>query len=682
MKTVLIGIARMGSTRLPGKVLKKLGGHAYPYNSLHRIMHIGYRAPKVDQVVIATSTLPQDDAIHDFVVNDIGLSGIGVFRGSETDVLSRVYEAAVAFKADVIVRVTCDCPFLDPQVIGEVIALRAATGAAYCSNNDPPVWPDGLDCEAFTMEALTAAHYEAKRPTDRDTVTQFIVRNRRRFPAVSLPCPLPGMNRERWVLDTVNDLAFCERIADEFCDQHMPPSYLQILEFLNKNPHLRDINSHHPRNERFFEALINEEPVTRPHDVSKALLAKTREIIPLAAQTFSKSYLQYPQEAPLFVTHGNGGVVYDVDGNDYVDLVGGLLPNILGYRDPDVDFAVRQQLGAGISFSVATELEAELALKLRQIIPCAEMSRFGKNGTDVTQAAIRLARHYTKRQNILTSGYHGWSDWSICHDPMRHNGVLDDVQKHTTILTHGDINAVKVALYTGSFACVIVEPETDPVFLGELRRVCDLTKTILIFDEIITGFRFGLGGAQSLYNVIPDLATFGKSMGNGMPISVLCGKTMYMKEMENICFSGTFFGETLSLAASLATIKKLEQEPVNKRLYLYNKEMQRTIQEIAHKYKVYSINAFGDHLLRLNFSDQDIKTLFIQEMIANGILIITSFNFCWAHEDHHITRIHRALDRTFATISKAIREDKVSESIKGKVIEASANVRQNKYQAG
>ena len=551
MKTVLIGIARMGSTRLPGKVMRPLGGHPV----IDWVVTAGEMTIGLDEVWIATSTDPRDDVIETWCKNE----GVHCFRGSENDVLSRVAGAARAAKADVIVRVTCDFPFLDPKVIGEVVALREATGADYASNNDPPSWPDGLDCEAFTMKALERAEREAVRPSDRDTVTQYIVRNRSLFRAVSLNCPLPNGHHERWVLDTAADYEFCKKLAE-----HVGPgaSYLEIRRVLDQNPEYREINKAHPRNERFFEALPKEEPLPRKHSMSQVILMEAKDVIPLGTQTFSKSHLQYPLEAPLFVTHGNGGLVYDVDGNEYVDLVGGLLPNILGYRDPDVDWAIRDQLNAGISFSVATELEGRLARMLRDAIPCAEMSRFGKSGTDVTSAAVRLARYVTGRDRILSSGYHGWADWCIANDPVRNNGVPRDVEKLTEIIKHGDLDEAERHLRSKLYACIIVEPEENPAYLKKLREICSDTSTLLIFDEIITGFRFGLGGAQETYGITPDLATFGKAMANGMPISALVGLKKYMRHMDDICFSGTFFGETLSLAAAIATLKKLRTESV------------------------------------------------------------------------------------------------------------------------
>lgn len=669
MKTVLIGIARMGSTRLPGKVLKKLGKKPV----LQWVVDAGRAAPGVDEVWIATSTLPQDDVIQKYCDDN----GIKCFRGDETDVLSRFSGAAIKSGADVVVRVTCDCPFLDPRVIGEVVALRHATDADYASNIDPATWPDGLDCEAMTTKVLLQANTKAVRSSDRNTVTQYILRHRSDYRVRNLTCPLPGMHKERWVLDTEADFELCRKIA-EGCPSF---DYLSILKWMNENPDVRKLNEHHPRNERFFDELVAEEPVARPHRYSQSFLAVAETLIPLGTQTFSKSKLQYPQEAPLFVTHGNGGLVYDIDGNDYVDLVGGLLPVLLGHRDPDVDYAIRAQLDNGISFSVATELEAKVAAKLKQHIPCAEMTRFGKNGSDVTSAAVRLARYITGRDKVLSSGYHGWCDWSIANDPLRSKGVPRDVAALTTNLRHGDINAAREAIFSRQYACVIVEPETDEEFLRSIRLACNATQTILIFDEIITGFRFGLGGAQRTYGVTPDLATFGKSMANGMPISALVGKRQYMEKMTDICFSGTFFGETLSLAAALAAISKMEREPVHNTIRAYNRTIATLVRTLQNKHDVECLTVMGMNLSRITFRDigrhkkDDLRTLWMQEMIKNGVLVINSHNFMYAHTEADIQRVVNAYDRALEVLADAIRDGNVTDRIVGRSVASTANVR-------
>lgn len=641
MKTVAIIQARMGSTRLPGKVLMHLEGPSV----LERVVTAAEQAHGVDQVWVATTSSPKDDPIVDWCKH----SAVECWRGSEDDVLQRFWDVAEATRGDIFLRLTGDCPFLDPNVISEVIALRKAVGADYASNIDPATWPDGLDTECFTIRALACAHDEATRMGDRDCVTRFIVRNRHRFKAVNLTCPIPRMDRERWVLDTEDDYKFCCELAKRVT--HWPPSYLEILSVLEKEPDLRKINSHHPRNERFYDGLSTEVIKPRSVSTSKVLLKQAEKYIPLGAQTFSKSKLQYPDGSPLFLSHGDGAYVYDCDGNDYVDLVSGLLPVILGYRDVDVDRAVRDQLDRGISLSLATELEYELAQRLNHLIPCAEMVRFGKTGSDVTTAAVRLARYHTGRDLILSAGYHGWHDWSICNDIMRGNGTTEGGLVKS--FPYGD--DISRDILTECYAAVIVEPESHPAYLHELLRCCNKSGTVLIFDEVITGFRWSMGGAQKHWGVTPDLACFGKAIGNGMPISAIVGKRDIMKKMappDNIFFSGTFFGECLSLAAAIATIDKLQRENVPQLLTAVAGQLEGAIKDrLIDSRLIDAITIHSGPLNRLSFHRDHLRNSFVREMAQQGVLIGASHNLTWAHREPQIKRVLTAYDHVLPKLA-------------------------------
>lgn len=669
-KTVAVIQARTGSTRLPGKVLMELRGKAV----LGWCVRACRAAYGVDEVRVATSTLVGDDAIEEWCIRNF----VPCTRGSETDVLSRFMKAAEESSADIILRLTGDCPFLDPAVISSVVRLQQQTGAAYCSNVSPRTYPDGLDVECFTRAALEAAHVEATRTIDRDTVTNWIRANQSRFPAEAVINPIPGMETERWVLDTEADLGFCKAVAHHW-DEAGAPSMFDILAILDANPDLRKLNANRVINERFYDALAEEPLYPRSYGRSQSLLERAEACIPLGTQTFSKSKLQYPQPSALFVSHGDGALVWDVDGNEYVDLVSALLPNILGYRDPDVDGAVRRQLARGISFSLATELEAELAEMLVRLIPCAEMVRFGKTGTDVTTAAVRLARACTGRGQILIcGGYHGWADWSV----ERNLGVPGEVLAKTMRVPFGDTNAataafsgqtVKFSLDTpyskmleaeralkkSWIAAIIVEPETNPEYLAHLRSLADTYGAVLIFDEVITGFRFSLGGAQKYYGVTPDLACFGKAMANGMPLSALVGKREIMKKMappDNIFYSGTFFGETLSLAASIATIKKMERENTIDQLWKTGLALATQAQALITKYELGSFVWFEGKapFVRIKFYDEHVAALFRREMVGSGTLVIASHNICAAHGPNEIRRILKSYDHTLGVIRKAI----------------------------
>jgi glutamate-1-semialdehyde 2,1-aminomutase/spore coat polysaccharide biosynthesis protein SpsF len=668
MRTIAIIQARMGSSRLPGKVLMPLGDHPV----LEWCVRACRAAPGIDEVWVATSTLSADNAIIELCNSDYMKTvsdAVPFWRGSETDVLSRFVGTTEASKADIILRITGDCPFIDPQVIGSVVHLQKQTGAAYCSNVDPRTYPDGLDVECFTREALMADHAEATRPIDRDTVTYWIRRNQSRFPAASLINPLPDMAKERWVLDTKEDYEFCKAIAERWPWHKGAPSQLDILGILDKEPELRNLNANHVMNERFYDALAEEEAYPRSYSRSQKALERAKKVIPLGAQTFSKSHIQYPQPSPLFLSHGQGALVCDVDGNEYVDCVSALLPNILGYRDADVDQAIRTQTSRGISFSLATELEAELAETLCRLIPCAEMVRFGKTGTDVTTAAVRLARAYTGRSQILIcGGYHGWADWSV----ERNLGVPILVREYTSRVPFGYVPGENV-INKDPFAAIIVEPETKPEYLKALREYCDSHGTVLIFDEVITGFRFDLGGAQKFYGVTPDLACFGKAMANGMPLSAIVGRRDIMMKMQppdNIFYSGTFFGETLSLAASIATIKKMEREFVIAKLWTAGFHLRVEATKLVEKYGLQDVILLHgqDPLVRLKFKNDKIAALFRKEMIALGTLIIASHNICAAHGTTEIKRVLKSYDHTLAFIKDAIEKDDIDKRLEGATV--------------
>jgi glutamate-1-semialdehyde 2,1-aminomutase len=665
-KVVAVIQARMGSTRLPGKVMMDLGGHRV----LAWCLRAARAAPGIEDVWIATSTLSADDVIADWCKR----RAINCYRGSEADVLARFVGAADASEADVVVRLTGDCPFLDPQVIGAVVRLRQQTFADYVSNVSPRTYPDGLDVEAMSLDALFTASREATRPVDRECVTTWIARNRSRFPAETLINPIPGLQGERWVLDTEDDLKFCSAVALKWPWEKGPPSQLDILNILDRQPAWRALNNHHPMNERYFEALAEEPIYERKFERSQAQQERARTVIPLGTQTFSKSHLQYPQPSPLFVSHGQGGLCWDIDGNEYVDLVSALLPNILGYRDPDVDAAIRRQLGSGISCSLATELETKLAETLCRLIPCAQAVRFGKTGTDVTTAAIRLARAHTGRDRILIcGGYHGWADWSV----ERNLGVPEVVRGLTTRVPFGDYDAAEDhfqrVLGLKGFAAVIVEPEGNPEYLKHLRSLCTSSGTVLIFDEVITGFRFDLGGAQKLYGVTPDLATFGKAMANGMPLSAICGKREIMKRMEppdNIFYSGTFFGETLSLAAGIATIEKLERDDILPQLWRTGTHITLGVNELIERHGLKDVIRLSGKpsFVRVIINDDRIAALFRKEMIASGTLIIASHNICAAHGPNEVRRILKSYEHTLAVIADALKKSDIEQRLGGTTV--------------
>lgn len=658
-KTLAIIQARMNSTRLPGKVLLPLQDKpviAWVVERAHAITGI-------DEVVVATSNNFDDDKIETYCKEN----NIECFRGDLDNVLKRFYDAARKYHGENIVRITADCPFLDPDVCAGILYMLLNEGYDYVSNALNPTFPDGLDCEAFTLETLERVYQLAKQPIYTEHVTSYINYHRSLFKVGHYNAPMKGLRNKRWTLDEPNDYRFMQAVSQYFKKDDMP-RYIDILSILKEHPELENINNTIERNAGFEKniKLYKQNERNPSFEKSKDFLNRAEKTIPLGSQTFSKSKTAYvPGYGPLFATHGLGGRIWDIDGNRYVDLVGGLMPNVLGYADPDVDYAIRQQLNNGITLSLATELETQLAEKLIEIIPCAEKVRFAKNGTDATSGCIRIARAYTKRERIIACGYHGWQDWYI-GTTTKNKGIPRAVMELSHTVPYNDLDAVEVLLnqYKGEFAAMILEPmgykEPEPGYLEALKTLLHKHGALLIFDEVITGFRFSLGGAQQLFGVTPDLASFGKSLGNGMPLSVVTGAAEIMNEMEEVFFSGTFGGETLSLVASLAVIEKMEREPVIETLWHTGKVLREETKKLITQYKleevvkilgndVWTILSFADHQ---ESSSHAIRTYLLHEMHKQGILTLGSHNTCYAHNAEDINYILSAYDYAFEKLSK------------------------------
>lgn len=410
---------------------------------------------------------------------------------------------------------------------------------------------------------------------------------------------------------------------------------------------------------------------------STAMLERALMRIPTGSQTFSKSHIQYPRGcSPLFVTHGKGGRIWDVDGNEYVDYVCGLLPVLLGYNDPDVDAAIRDQLACGISFSLGTELEIVVAEKLARIIPCAQMVRFGKNGSDATTAAVRIARAATGRDRIVTVGYHGWQDWYV-GATTRARGVPQCVRDLTHRIAYGETAAFYDVLkkYPGEVAGVMMEPMnvTEPPagYLAEMKELAHTHGALFMFDEVITGFRYALGGAQELFGVTPDIAAFGKGLGNGMPISAVVGYEEHMRLFEEVFYSGTFGGEALSLAAANAVIDKLEREPVIEHIWRFGAALASTVECLIVRnglggvlgllgkpcWKIFDV---GDHP---SASKAEIRTCLITLGFREGLLMQGSHNICYAHDDADLGASIAAYGRILGEMGELLRSGKLREAL-------------------
>jgi len=420
------------------------------------------------------------------------------------------------------------------------------------------------------------------------------------------------------------------------------------------------------------------------YGISQEWFERGQRVIPGCSQTFSKGWTQFTFGAsPIFLRSGKGCRVIDVDGNEYVDYPMALGPIVLGHNYPRVSEAVRRQMDEGTTFSLPHPLEVQVAETLVEIVPCAEMVRFAKNGSDATSGAVRLARAFTGREIIACCGYHGWQDWYI-GTTTRNKGVPKAVQDLTIPFEYNNIASLEriFAEHSGQVAAVIMEPvgviEPEQGFLERIRELTRREGALLIFDEIITGFRLALGGAQEYFGVIPDLACFGKAMGNGYPISAVVGRREIMQLFDEVFFSFTFGGETVSLAAALATISEMRKKNVISHLWEQGQKLKDGYNVLAREFGVdrYTECIGLPPRTVVTFKDETgseslvLKSLFQQECLKRGVLFSGGHNVCYSHSNADIDHTLQAYRAATEIMAEAIRSGDPLQRLEGKPVQA------------
>lgn len=411
-------------------------------------------------------------------------------------------------------------------------------------------------------------------------------------------------------------------------------------------------------------------------DNSRALKQKSHDLIPGGAHTYAKGDDQYPEIAPDFLERGKGCHVWDLNGNEFIEYGMGLRSVTLGHGYDPVVEAACQQLRLGINFTRPSSIEVECAEMLLDLIEGAEMAKFAKNGSDVTTAAVKLARAYTGRDLVAICEDHPFysvDDWFIGTTDMS-AGIPQAIRDLTLKFHYNDLESVEALFekYPQQIACLFMEVERlEPPknnFLEKIKELCHKNGALLIFDEIITGFRWHLGGAQKYHNIVPDLSTFGKALGNGFSISALVGKKEIMElgglrhNKEKVFLLSTTYGaETHSLAAAIATMKIYKAEPVIEHLY---RQGERLIQGIAQSVQEQHLEGyFGTigkscNLLFYTRDDnkqpsQPFRTLFLQEIIKRGI-IAPSLVVSYSHTDTDIDQTLEAINEALFVYRKAL----------------------------
>jgi glutamate-1-semialdehyde 2,1-aminomutase len=422
---------------------------------------------------------------------------------------------------------------------------------------------------------------------------------------------------------------------------------------------------------------------------SRALQTKAHRLIPGGAHTYAKGDDQFPEQAPGFIVRGKGCHVWDADGNEFVEYGMGLRAVTLGHAFQPVVEAAHRQMLLGINFSRPATIELDLAEAVLDIVDGADMVKFSKNGSDVTTAAVRLARAYTGRNLIAICGdqpFFSTDDWFIGSTEMN-AGIPQAIVDMTLKFRYDDIPNLQELFdrHPNQIACVLMEAEAStipaPGYLKAVKELCDKQGALLVFDEMITGFRWHLGGAQKFHDVVPHLSTFGKAMGNGFAISALAGKREIMRlggldhDQERVFLLSTTHGaETHALAASLETLCIYREHGVVEFLWRQGERLRAGINQAIARHGIadnFEVTGRPCNLIyRTNDEtgqpSQAFRTLFLQELIRGGILA-PSFVVSFSHPDEDIDRTIDVVDGALGIYVKAL-EDGVEKYSIGRAV--------------
>ena len=653
MKIIALVQARIGSTRLPGKVLKSITKRPMIELLLARLS----QSNELDEIVVAASEEVQNDKLQS-VVETLGYE---CTRGSEKDVLNRFYESAKSLKADVVVRITGDCPLVDATLVDQCVQGYKKAKVDYFSNVDPATYPDGLDIEVISFKALQRANNETNSEFDREHVTPYI-RNSDSFLKASMQYA-EDLSKQRWSVDEPEDLIVVNNVFKHFSpDIHF--DWKQVLNLEISNPELFDANRH----------IINNEGTAM--DTGQKLYKRAKRIIPGGNMLLSKRPEMFlPEKWPSYFSKSKGCKVWDLDGNEYIDMsIMGIGTNILGYGHPEVDEAVMKTVRDGNMATFNCPEEVYLAEKLVEIHPWADMVRFARAGGEINSIAVRIARAATGKDKIAICGYHGWHDWYLSTNlnsdknldghllpGLQPNGVPRGLTGTTLPFDYNDIEQLEQLIKDnkGEIAAIKMEvSRNEGPRDGYLQKVRDLAtenNIILIFDECTSGFRETFGGLHKKHKVEPDLAIFAKALGNGYAISACIGRQEFMEAAQQTFISSTFWTERVGPTAALKTLEVMEREKSWQTITQIGNNISSQWQSLADKHELdistWGLPALSGYTFNLP-NALSYKTLITQEMLKKGYLATNSVYACTEHKQELVDGYFTELDPIFATIKE------------------------------
>ena len=669
MKTVAIVQARMGSTRLPNKVMSPIVGKPLIELLLTRLS----KARSIDEIVVATSV----DARNDILAKHVESIGYRVFRGSENDILDRYFSAAVATNADVIVRITGDCPLIDPAIVDSTVSLRIESGADYASNSAPPSFPDGLDTEVFTMNSLAIAHAQAITDSQREHVTPFL-RESGKFRTASLISTI-DLSFMRWTVDELADLEVVKNVFEHF-EPRTDFGLSDIIALTRTNPELFAGNQHLIRNEG---AIMG---------TGQKLWRRAKGVIPGGNMLLSKrSEMFLPEQWPAYFSKAKGCKVWDLDGRQYIDMsLMGIGTNILGYGHPDVDEAVRSTIDSGNMSTLNCPEEVYLAEKLIELHPWADMVRLARSGGEANAIAIRIARAAAGKSTVAICGYHGWHDWYLAANlgddenlaghllpGLSSNGVPENLRGTVVPFSYNNIEELAEIIAVRDVGVIMMEVSrsTGPTdgFLQQVRELATKNGIVLMFDECTSGFRQTFGGLHKIYGVEPDMAMFGKALGNGYAITAVIGRREIMEAAQASFISSTFWTERIGPTAALKTLEVMNNCQSWNSITKTGLEITERWKDLAAVCGLAITTAGLPSLTNFTFTSERnlaYKTYITQEMLKFGFLASNSVYVCTAHTPEIVDEYFVKLEPIFETLKQCEDGRDVLTLLKGPVCDS------------
>lgn len=669
MKTVAIVQARLGSVRFPKKVLRPILGMPMIELLLRRLS----LAKGIDEIVLATSTEVRNNPLAEHVQR----LGYVVYRGSENDVLDRYYQAAKSHGADVVVRITGDCPLIDPGVVDGVIRRYQQSEADYVSNTTERSFPDGLDTEVFSFAVLERAHKEGRKPRDREHVTPYI-RESGKFRLAGYRWQEDASDA-RWTVDEPEDFAVISRVFEHF-HPRVDFSWLEVLDLSRRRPELFADNCHLKCNEG---AALG---------TGQKLWKRAKRVIPGGNMLLSKRAEMFlPEQWPAYFSKAKGCRVWDLDGREYIDMsIMGIGTNTLGYGHPEVDAAVLRAVQAGNMSTLNCPEEVYLAERLIELHPWADMARFARAGGEANAIAIRIARAASGRDKVAICGYHGWHDWYLSANladdrnldghllpGLEPKGVPRSLAGTVFPFAYNRLDELEALLAQHEIGVIKMEVSRnqgpEPGFLEGVRQLATEKGIVLIFDECTSGFRETFGGLHKKYGIEPDMAMFGKALGNGYAITATIGRRAVMEAAQSSFISSTFWTERIGPTAALKTLEVMERETSWTRIMETGLTIRARWQSLADKYGL-PISHWGlPALTGFSFKTDNAlayKTLITQEMLGVGYLAANSVYVCIEHSLEVVNGYFDALDPVFALVRECEDGREVQGLLKGPVCHA------------